>query len=823
VALLVGVPVLLVSGTDSSVDFVDLLDPLASAPMSLDARAVSAPDAHWVGGDEVALERVPPGARIRYRIDTKDLGRRRLEVGHTVAPGAGDFGVYWDGAQVAVLRGAADAKSRARLLTRPVRVSRGEHALEFRNLGTAPGPTSIGLDTITWRAAQPPLARWIGLALLLAAIVDLLASPHRRAGAALIAVVLGACALAAIVPAGDGARPITLEFPADPARVALRMPVFATWVTMPRTVFVGACLTCIAAVVFGSSDRRRRTFEWVRSRPGPSALGALFLAVTLTPSTEGWPRVARLLLAAAAAVPVIVGAASLVRSDVVNVAGRWTMPVRRLCRGIAAMRPGPFVAMVAAVELVLACAASTFLFDRVPQVDDTATQVFQAKMLAEGRVKTPVPEPYEFFEYNFMVRRGDEWFGKYPPGHPALLALGVLVHAPWIVNPIAGAVLVALVFLLGCRLYDVPTAKIAAGLGLASPFVLFMSSEFMSHATAAAIFLVFLVLFVETVRSPRVSLGLAAGAALGFLVCTRPLTAAGLAVPYVIVAVALLVRGARKYAPALVVMATSALAGVAVLLAYNEATTGSAWVSGYEALHGTAHNPGFGHAGWGPALTPAIAVANSLTRMNALNEYLFVWPIPSLLLLAAWIAAGRWNRWDGVLFATFAGLAFAYFFYWLPGSIFGPRFVYEAVGCVLLLSARGVRALMTEPGPGEAPARARHGVATMLFVCWVYTLAVSGPQLVRIYARDYWKGVGKHVVREVRSRDLRDAVVLVPRAEFVAAFAENDPSFEGEVIFARDTPNPVRLERAYPDRAFYRWREGRLELIRPAPVAPPTS
>jgi hypothetical protein len=38
--------------------------------------------------------------------------------------------------------------------------------------------------------------------------------------------------------------------------------------------------------------------------------------------------------------------------------------------------------------------------------------------------------------------RDERWFGKYPPGFPAVLALGVLAGAPWLVNPVAAALAV---------------------------------------------------------------------------------------------------------------------------------------------------------------------------------------------------------------------------------------------------------------------------------------------------------------------------------------------------------------------------------------------
>src|SRR3712207_7964938 len=52
----------------------------------------------------------------------------------------------------------------------------------------------------------------------------------------------------------------------------------------------------------------------------------------------------------------------------------------------------------------------------------------------------------EFFAIPFIMTRDGLWFGKYPPGYPPVLALGVLVDRPWLVNPTLAALAVGLVF-----------------------------------------------------------------------------------------------------------------------------------------------------------------------------------------------------------------------------------------------------------------------------------------------------------------------------------------------------------------------------------------
>ena len=50
----------------------------------------------------------------------------------------------------------------------------------------------------------------------------------------------------------------------------------------------------------------------------------------------------------------------------------------------------------------------------------------------------------EFFSILHVVDTGDKVYSQFPPGGPAMLALGELVHAPWLVGPVCGAISVAL-------------------------------------------------------------------------------------------------------------------------------------------------------------------------------------------------------------------------------------------------------------------------------------------------------------------------------------------------------------------------------------------
>ena len=80
----------------------------------------------------------------------------------------------------------------------------------------------------------------------------------------------------------------------------------------------------------------------------------------------------------------------------------------------------------------------------LPTIEDTATYVFQAKTFALGRLWAPIPPDFAHnssaFILPFTVVFNGHWFGKYPPGWPALLAVGALFDKSWIVTPVVGGI-----------------------------------------------------------------------------------------------------------------------------------------------------------------------------------------------------------------------------------------------------------------------------------------------------------------------------------------------------------------------------------------------
>ncbi|HLF79502.1 MAG TPA: glycosyltransferase family 39 protein, partial [Dehalococcoidia bacterium] len=168
-------------------------------------------------------------------------------------------------------------------------------------------------------------------------------------------------------------------------------------------------------------------------------------------------------------------------------------------------RVWPWLALASVGGLSIAATGVTFYLMReyygdIPHLPDEVAYLFQAKLLASGRVMgeiPPVKEAFYFYAPTFLYERGDQWAAFYPFGHPLALAAGTLLGAVKLVPPLVGAGCIICLYAIGRRFYDVRTGLLAAVLLATSPFFLMQSSNFMSHNTAALYILLSLVFILK--------------------------------------------------------------------------------------------------------------------------------------------------------------------------------------------------------------------------------------------------------------------------------------------------------------------------------------
>lgn len=425
---------------------------------------------------------------------------------------------------------------------------------------------------------------------------------------------------------------------------------------------------------------------------------------------------------------------------------RWLEAVMR--------RPGSIYAWTSAVVLAVGCVLlARFLFSFNPHLVDSIAQLFQARIFAGGSLTAPAPENIEFFGASHLIYQGERWFSQYPPGHPALLAVGLILGAPWLVNPLFAAGTALLLYAATRRLLGEGSARLAILLYLVSPFALFMSASYMNHVTTGFFLTLALYAAVRAVEGdgwrgwPFV-----VGIALGLAATIRPLDSVAWAV---VLGIWILFR--RGWKPAFAAGLTCVLALIP-LLTYNALVMGHPLRFGYTLLWGPGHGLGFHPDPWGEPFTPIKSFAITALDFQRLNIALFQWPFPSLVFVFAALAVAAldpaFRKRSALLVALLLAAPAAYFFYWHRDNYLGPRFMYASLIPAILLTVVGIRGLDRHLGRWKGLAR------ITLLIGLVFGLTVNVPETAGGIAGRL-PGMKLHPEVDVERAGIGEAVVFV--------------------------------------------------------------
>jgi hypothetical protein len=445
----------------------------------------------------------------------------------------------------------------------------------------------------------------------------------------------------------------------------------------------------------------------------------------------------------------------------------WSLPasvVAKLREGIerligpadlAPAKVDRFALTTAAGVTLLAGALSFFVYQRHPHIIDEVAYLLQARFLASGHLTLPAPPVPDAFGFYLMEFRGDQWYSVMPPGWPAVLAIGVRLGIPWLVNPLLAGLNVLLAYLFIQEIYDRRSARMVVLLLCASPWFVFMGMNFMNHTLTLTCALAAALGVARARKTGRAVWAALAGVMVGIISIIRPLD--GLIVGVLAGLWALGVGGRRLSARAIVAFALGTLLLGAAVLPYNKALTGSSITFPLNAYfdehfgHGT-NDYGFGpNRGFGWALdpnpghSPVDGLINANLNTFSLNTELFGWSTGSLLMIALAVFAGarprgdsRRRRSDYLMIATLGVIFVAFFFYYYSGGPdFGARYWYLMILPCVALTVRGMDVLQRKLESGaEGPTDRRPDTRV--------ALAVSVLCLMTLINYFPWRAVDKY-------------------------------------------------------------------------------
>jgi 4-amino-4-deoxy-L-arabinose transferase-like glycosyltransferase len=471
----------------------------------------------------------------------------------------------------------------------------------------------------------------------------------------------------------------------------------------------------------------------------------------------------------------------------------------------------------AAIWIVfLAGSLSYFVYENHPHVPDETQYLFQANYLAAGQitVKTPlVPEAFAMYMTPYQEER---WFGVFPPGWSAMLAIGEKLNVVWLVNPLLAGLCVLLAYLFFQEVYSRPFARIAVLLLCCSPWFVFMAMSFMSHIFTLVCALSAAILLSRALRKQKIFYVLAAGLMVGIVSLIRPLDG-------VIVAVLLGVWtlfGFQTWRAKILnglALVAGTMATAALIFPYNKSITGSAMLSPMDFYYtkyfwsgvmslGFGENRGF-H--WGldafPGHSPLEAVINAALNMFLLNTELFGWGIGSLFLAACFLFSGSLRKKDVWSLGVIAVVICGYSLFWYHGGPdFGARYWFLCIIPLIALTVRGIEFLSQKIDESNANSRV---ILTVTILC-----------TISLFAYFPWRALDKYYhylemrpdIRQLaRQNSFGKSLVLIRGEEhpdYQSAWIYNPVNFEGDApIYAWDKDAKIRaaLLQNYPNRPVW--------------------
>ncbi len=479
--------------------------------------------------------------------------------------------------------------------------------------------------------------------------------------------------------------------------------------------------------------------------------------------------------------------------------------------------PFPPVPSLAVLVLGASAALGWYGFEHLPHVQDEVAYILQAKMFAAGQLTVPAPPEalQPGLEYYLFEVRDGEWIVTPPPGWPAVLSLGVLMGAPWLLNPILAALCIPLAYDLVRRVWNRETAVLTIILMAVSPWYLGTAAALMPHI--ASLFLVLMcwwLLVRSTHGEAGVALALVAGLAMGWVFVIRQLEGVLLGVLTGLWLLAFL-RQQGGFLRGVLYGIGCVITGSAYLIT-NYLVTGSPltaplarylgdlWSDGANAY---GFGDGIGPAGgWGtldlaPGHSPFEGVMNTGQNIAMVDLEFLGWGVGSLALLWCAFLLRRPTRADLAMALVILTIVGTLFLYWFSGSFYiGPRYWFMTLFPIAVLSALGFLALdnrLAQLGVPEAGSR------DVLLVLCVFSLLVFTP----------WRGVEKYHEYGGFTSTVRDAgpftneIVFVQSGEPGSALYMNDPLFPDETpIFMIDQGENtnVTVVNTMPDRPVLR-------------------
>ena len=497
--------------------------------------------------------------------------------------------------------------------------------------------------------------------------------------------------------------------------------------------------------------------------------------------------------------------------------------------------------LLSLAAVVAAYGVTRRTFEGIPHLEDEFAYTWQAKVFALGKAYLPSPEYPKSFLVPFVVDYQGKRFSKYSPGWSLLLSLGVLLGLRNWVNPLLAGLGVWLTYQMGKKVLNPTLGLVAAGLTLTSPFFLMNSGSLLNHPLGLVLSAAFAIAWLDAFASasskhPWRSTLLAA-VLIGCLSLTRPWTAVGVALPFGLHGLWVFWRGVKPVRWRLLTFALLAGAISALFFAWQYWMTGNPLLNPYTLwwpFDKIGFGPGYGVIEGGHTLEQAYF--NTVQSLGAGWSDIFGWISLSWLFLPLGLWAARRNARLLLFGGVYPALALVYMAYYIGARLYGPRYYYEGLYSMTLLTAAGIAIAGGWPPGNKPPAvlpiprpvKLRRLLVTGLLTALVgINVFVYAPlRLERMHDLYGISAEDQEPFLTAKGQELAPALIIVHSdrwMEYGALLDLENPSLTSPFIFAWDISEArdAQVAASFPDRKVFHYYPETPWLFYTAPLPEP--
>ena len=335
------------------------------------------------------------------------------------------------------------------------------------------------------------------------------------------------------------------------------------------------------------------------------------------------------------------------------------------------------------------------VFENMAHLEDEFAYIWQANTIAGSKLTLPSPNYSSSFLIPFVIDHLGLRFAKYPLGWPVVLSLGIKLGLRDWINPILAGIAVWFVYRLSKRLFNEKVGILSIVLLGTSPLFLIQAGTLLSHIWSLVLVTAFSLFWFDALDADQKNSawlkGIIAGLCLGLVGLTRPLTMAAIVIPFFIHGMIKIIRGNKSQRRIIFLIGGSALIVACLHFIWQWALTGSLMTNPYSLwwpYDKYGFGPGYGVIPGGHSLIQGWW--NTKHSLHAGLSDLFGWGMISWLFLPLGLIKGRKSGPVYLLSGIFISLVILYSAYWIGSWLLGPRYYFEALPGLTIISVLGV-------------------------------------------------------------------------------------------------------------------------------------